>query len=144
MFQVQAVTGSSIPFSPLEASAPKCFPHQVLWTLSFSRQERYQPPSVEHKRASCQQRQQFPWTLSFSRQECYQPRPHPLLSRSEHVQHVNNSRSATSCQKRQPFQGRRISRMPETTMKQFNDLGQTNYQLRHVLRYFLQIPSCTN
>ena len=84
MFQVQSVTGSSIPFfSPLEASTPKCFRQQVPWTLSYSRQERYQPPHP------------------------------PLLSRSEHVQHVKNGRSAT-CQKQQPFQRRRISRMPKT------------------------------
>ena len=88
IFQVQSLTGSSIPFfSPLEASTPKCFRQQVPWTLSYSRQERYQPPH--------------------------------LLSISEHVQHVNNGRSAT-CQKhpkQQPFQGRRISRMPKTTVR---------------------------
>ena len=45
IFQVQSLTGSSIPFfSPLEASTPKCFRQQVPWTLSYSRQERYQPP----------------------------------------------------------------------------------------------------
>ena len=49
----------------------------------------------------------------------------PLLSISEHVQHVSNRRSAT-CQKQQPLQGRRISRMPKESLGYLPFAGQTN------------------
>ena len=72
----------------------------------------------EHKRASCQQRQQVPWTITVVK-NVISPPPSSWLSISGHVQHVKNGRSAT-CQKhpkQQPFQGRCISRMPKTTVR---------------------------
>ena len=77
IFQVQSLTGSSIPFfSPLEASTPKCFRQQVPWTLSYSHQERYQLSArPEHKRAACQQRQQVPWTITVVKNVISPPHP---------------------------------------------------------------------
>jgi len=62
-------------------------------------------------------------------QECYHP-PGPLMTVKEHVQHVEQSRNLNpeppfsqtyffifdTSQNKQPFQGRRISRMSTTTV----------------------------
>ena len=130
MFQVQSVIGSSIPLlSHLEASTPKCF------RQSRSNQTRQHGDAMSSMDIGLHFFRCF-HVPSICRVPCRKfvqkvishpppPPPPPLLSISEHVQHVSNRRSAT-CQKQQPLQGRRISRMPKESLGYLPFAGQTN------------------